>query len=88
MVISGILVLAKQGKTEEVVVSLKEISGVEVHHVEDEKIVITLESETIDSSYEVSEQLEKVDHVAGVYLVYTNFEDDPSLDLEYRAFDK
>ncbi|KEF38747.1 uncharacterized protein involved in formation of periplasmic nitrate reductase [Schinkia azotoformans MEV2011] len=76
MMISGILILTKEGKAEEVAKKIENIQGVEVHHiVEGSKIVITLEEKSIDQSYQTGKQLEKVPGVLGVNVVYYNFEE-------------
>lgn len=76
MMISGILIFTKEGKAEEVAKKMENTNGVEVHHIlEDSKIVITLEQESIEQSYQTGKQLEKIPGVLGVNVVYYNFEE-------------
>ncbi|MGM7684151.1 chaperone NapD [Cytobacillus sp. Hm23] len=75
MVISGILIETIIGKATEAATELEKISGVEVHHIEAEsKVIITLEADTINDSYETSKLFEGIEGVLTVCLVYTNFE--------------
>ena len=55
------------------------MEGVEVHEVVESKLVVTLESETVDSSADVAAKFQDVPGVLSVNLIYVNFEDDPSL---------
>ena len=50
-----------------------------MHEINDFKIVITIEANTVDDSHDVSSSLAAIPGVLGVSLVYVNFEDDPSL---------
>ena len=78
MVISGIFIETIPGNAKMVSEQLEEIDGVEVHHIEEDyKIVFTLETETVDQSYRISETFKTIDGVLAIYLVYTNFEDEP-----------
>ena len=76
MVISSLLVSTVADQTEEVAA---ELPGVEVHEINDFKIVITIEANTVDDSHDVASSLAAIPGVLGVNLVYVNFEDDPSL---------
>ncbi len=76
MMISGILILTKEGKAEEVAKKIEKTPGVEVHHIlEGSKVVITLEAKSIDQSYQTGKQLEKIPGILGVNVVYYNFEE-------------
>lgn len=78
MVISGIYIETISGTAKLVSNELGNIDGVEVHHIEkDYKIIITLETETVDQSYRTAETFKKIDGVLAIYLAYTNFEDEP-----------
>jgi periplasmic nitrate reductase NapD len=78
MVISGMYIETLQGKALEVAKGLIKLEGVEVHYIEEDtnKIVITLEAETLDKSYKVAENFKMIDGVLSTCLVYSNFEDE------------
>jgi periplasmic nitrate reductase NapD len=79
MVISGIYIETISGFASQVAKELVKLEGVEVHHVEDElnKIVITLEAESVDMSYKVADTFKTIEGVLSTCLVYSNFEEDP-----------
>lgn len=78
MVISGIYIETIPGTAIKAAKLLEEIDGVEVHHIEDNyKIVITLETDTVDQSYRTAETFKEINGVLAICLVYTNFEDEP-----------
>ena len=79
MVISGLVVDTFADDTDDVVASLSAREGVEVHEVVDTKVVVTLESETVDSSAAAAEAFQEISGVLSVGLAYVNFEEDPSL---------
>lgn len=78
MVISGIYIETIPGEASEVAQALQKISGVEVHHIEDEfKVILTVEAETVDGSYKIAEKFKQVDGVLTICLAYSNFENEP-----------
>jgi periplasmic nitrate reductase NapD len=78
MVISGLYVETTLGKAQQVAEELVKIKGVEVHHVHEEvKVILTLETETVDQSYRIAETFKEITDVRAICLVYTNFEDEP-----------
>lgn len=80
VVISSLVVECLPEKTESITRELTRFKGVEVHSVEQGcKIVITVESETVDESYAETSKMIGIDGVTGVSLVYVNFEDDPTI---------
>ena len=79
MVISGLVVDTFADDTDDVVASLSAREGVEVHEVVGTKVVVTLESETVDSSAAAAEAFQEISGVLSVGLAYVNFEEDPSL---------
>lgn len=58
---------------------LEAMNGVEIHGVEGNKIVVTVEAETVGASHRTASQFIPLEGVINVNLVYTNFEDDPHL---------
>lgn len=79
MVISSLIVETIPTLTEHAAQELSCIDGVEVHEITDEKIVVTIETSTLDSSHAIASSFITLSGVTGVNLVYANFEDDPSL---------
>lgn len=78
MVISGIYVDTIEGQAGQAAERLAEIPGVEVHHIhENRKVIITIETDTVDISYKTAEKFKEIKGVLGICLVYTNFEDEP-----------
>lgn len=78
MVISGLLIEAETNKATDVAHHLSKIDGVEVHRIVDDfKIVITIEAETVDESYKIADSFNDIENIVTVCLVYSNFEHDP-----------
>lgn len=85
MVISSLIVETLPDLTSSVAQSLSSIEGVEVHGVNDNQVVVTIEAPTTDASHEVASGFVNIKGVLGINLVYANFEEDPSLKGHYRA---
>lgn len=79
MVISSLVVETLPDCTNIVSQLLGEIDGVEVHGIESNQVVVTIEAETTDDSHEIASGFISIEGVIGINLVYANFEDDPSL---------
>jgi periplasmic nitrate reductase NapD len=79
VVISGMYIETIEGAAVEVAMKLKNLEGVEVHHIEEEsnKIVLTLEANSVDRSYHVADTFKLIEGVLSTCLVYSNFEEDP-----------
>ncbi|CEG26958.1 chaperone NapD [Bacillus sp. B-jedd] len=78
MVISGLYIDTIEGKAMSAAIAISKLKGVEVHHVEEnKKIVLTLETETVDESYRISDSFKNIDGVLGTCLVFSNFEEEP-----------
>ncbi|OLS40348.1 chaperone NapD [Bacillus sp. MRMR6] len=78
MVISGIYVETIPGQANIAAKILAQKVGVEVHHIHDgEKVILTLETDTVDESYRTAETFKEIEGVLAICLVYTNFEDEP-----------
>ena len=79
MVISSLVVETAPEYTEAVAAALPGLEGVEVHGVQDYKIVITIEADTVDESHDIANSIVPITGVIGVNLVYLNFEDDRTI---------
>ena len=79
MVISSLVVEVAPDYLEAVTARLPDYAGVEVHSVQDYKVVITIEAETVDDSHETANELALIEGVLNVNLVYLNFEDDKTI---------
>lgn len=78
MVISGLYVETVQGKAEDAAKELGIMKGVEIHHIEkNHKIVLTIEADTINQSYKISETFKQIPSILLVCLVYNHFEEEP-----------
>lgn len=79
MVISGMYIETIEGAAVEVAKQLNKLDGVDVHHIEEEsnKIVLTLEANSVDKSYHVANTFKLIEGVLSTCLVYSNFEEDP-----------
>ena len=76
MVISSLVVETLRDCTQSAAEQLAAMDGVEVHEVNDFKIVVTIEAPSVDSSYERASGFIEVEGVTGVHLIYCNFEDE------------
>lgn len=79
MIISSLIVETLPDYTEAVAAQLPDLPGVEVHAIEDYKIVITIEAPTVDDGHDIASQIIPITGVLNVNLVYLNFEDDKSI---------
>lgn len=76
MNISGVLVFAKPGGLDSIREKLIGISGVEVHAVTPEgKMVVTIESDDMSDTVDRVTQLQNVDHVLSVSMIYNHIDD-------------
>ncbi|MEA5019503.1 MAG: chaperone NapD [Gordonibacter sp.] len=78
MVISSLVVETDPTITQQVANKLTKNAGVEVHEINEYKIVVTIEAGTLDESHHIASSFVMVPGVIGVNLVYVNFEDDPT----------
>lgn len=79
VVISSLVVETQAEKTQEVAAALAKIKGVEVHEIQDTKIVVTIEAPTVDTSADIAKSFIDIDGFIGMNIAYLNFEDDQSL---------
>lgn len=78
MIISGLYVETVPGKAEDAAKELGKMKGVEIHHIEKNyKIVLTIEADSIDQSYQISDTFKQIKNILLVCLVYNHFEDEP-----------
>ena len=76
MVISSLVVETLRDRTQSAAEQLAAMDGVEVHEINDFKIVVTIEAPSVDSSDERASSFIEVEGVTGVHLIYCNFEDE------------
>lgn len=76
MAISSLVVNTQADKTKDVANAILHFDGVEVHEIVDTKIVITIEAENVDTSADIATQLQEMQGVLTVNLVYVNIEDE------------
>ena len=50
-----------------------------MHSQEENRLVVTIEAETVDASHAIASSFIEIEGVMNINLVYANFEDDPSL---------
>lgn len=79
MVISSLVVEVMPNELQAACSSLAAINGVEVHGAHDNRLVVTIEAETVDESHDIASSFISIPGVYGVNLVYANFEGDPTL---------
>lgn len=79
MVISSLVVDAAPGTEHSITERLFAIDGVEVHSQEENRLVVTIEAETVDASHAIASSFIEIEGVMNINLVYANFEDDLSL---------
>lgn len=82
MVISSLIIETTEETVHTVANKLMGIEGVEVHHVEDYKIIITVESVTLDESHGITKDFVNIEGIVTINLAYCNFENDPTLHFE------
>ena len=76
MVISSLVVETLPEFTQAAEIALNAMEGVEVHEVNDYKLVVTIEAESTDDSHAIASSFIQVEGVIGVNLIYFNFEDE------------
>ena len=82
MNISGVIVYAAPKQVDSVAKSLSAIEGVEVHAVEDGKLVVTVEHNNINALADQVMQFQDIPGVMSVAMVYQHNEDDESLNAD------
>lgn len=75
MPISSLVVETNPDNTQEIAQSLEQLESVEVHEVKDNKVVVTIETDTVDASHKIASSFITYTGVLNVNLVYANFED-------------
>jgi nitrate reductase NapD len=77
MNISGILVVVPTDRTEESLLALGALPGVEVHHTDPAtgRIVVTQEAETVGEEVEALRRIKALPHVVLAEMVYHHFEE-------------
>lgn len=79
MNLSGILVVVSPSQLDEVQARLKELPGVEVHHVEPEtgRIVVVQEAESVDAEVAALSRIKSLKGVLLAEMVYHVFDEPP-----------
>ncbi len=76
MVVSGLLVNTLPEKLEQVKKNLGTMKGVEINSVVDNyKIVVIIESKTVEDEVAISKEIARMDGVLGINLAYHHFEE-------------
>ena len=76
MNISSAIVKVKSGIAESVTEKLKEIEGCEIHIIEGERIIITIEAEDVSGEIAIVKAAEQLDGVLAVEMVYAYSEEE------------
>jgi len=76
MVISSYVIQSLPEQSEQVAKALTAYEGVEVHEQIGDRLVVSIEAESTDATYELATQLSQMQGVVTVNLVYCNFEDE------------
>lgn len=79
MVISSLVVDVMPDTAQSVSAALVTREGVEVHGIENSRIVVTIEADTVDDSHAIASSFIEIEGVMNINLIYANFEDDPSI---------
>ena len=82
MNISGVLVYASPKQADSVKNKLTTFEGVEVHAIEDGKLVVTVENKNVNALADQVMLFQEIEGVMSVAMVYQHNEDDESLDAE------
>lgn len=82
MNISGVLVYVSKKQANSVSNQLSAFDGVEVHAIEDGKLVVTVENKNVNALADQVMQFQDIAGVMSVAMVYQHNEDDESLDAE------
>lgn len=79
MVISSLVIDTAANAEKRVADRLSAIEGVEVHGNEGNRLIVTIEAESVDASHAVASSFIDIEGVVNINLVYANFEDDPTI---------
>ena len=74
-VVSSLVIEAFPEYLEELQTDLIKIDGLEIHEVEDNKIVVSYECESLEQSRTRMEELSRDERIIGLNLVYLNYEE-------------
>ena len=79
MVISSLVVDTRTDMQHRVAEQIAAMQGCEVHGIEKNHLVVTIEAESIDASHVRASSFIELAGVMNINLIYANFEDDPTL---------
>ena len=88
MNISGVLVYASPKQADSVKNKLTAFAGVEVHAIEDGKLVVTVENKNVNALADQVMLFQEIEGVMSVAMVYQHNEDDESLASEEVVLDE
>lgn len=71
MNISSVLINAKKDKQERLLKEINSIKNCSVELVEDEKIIVIIESENLDEELSSYKKLEKLEHIISINMVFS-----------------
>ncbi|WP_181884399.1 chaperone NapD [Neobacillus piezotolerans] len=74
MVVSGLYVDTIEGKALSAAIAISKIKGVDVRHIEENnKIMVTIESDTPGQNETISDSLIRIEGVLGTSVVFSNY---------------
>jgi nitrate reductase NapD len=75
-VISSYVLETVPGRCEQARAAISMLEGVEIHHQEGGKLIVTIEAPSLDATYALATKLTKIKSILTTNLVYCNFEDE------------
>ena len=80
MIISSYVLDTLPDTHDEVARALIGFTGVEIHGREGDKLIVTIEADSLEETYTLATALSNTDNVTTVNLIYCNFEDETLCD--------
>lgn len=77
MIVSGLLINTRPEKLEQIKKELSTINRLKIQNtIDDYKLVVVIESETVEDGSAISREMVKMDGVISISLAYHHFEDE------------
>lgn len=77
MIVSGLLINTRPEKLEQIKKELSTINRLKIQNtIDDYKLVVVIESETVEDGIAISREMVKMDGVISISLAYHHFEDE------------